>query len=123
MRRIGRMTPSRVFKNFSAANMRILFEYPITLDEYFLLFHSLKLPKNKEKSKGKSLFIGIVRRFIKESYCSRIGGQTTPGEFQSFRNLTVRPPKDNHPEWTSLYHSSDSESDSCRSRQFSELLQ
>lgn len=79
MRRIGRMTPSRVFKNFSAANMRILFEYPITLDEYFFAFHSLKLRKNREKSKRKSLSIGVVRRFIKEIFCTRIGGQTTPG--------------------------------------------
>lgn len=79
MRRIGRMTPSRVFKNFSTANMRILFEYPITLDEYFLLFHSLKLAKNREKNKRKPLFIGVVRRFIKESFFPQIGGQTTPG--------------------------------------------
>lgn len=78
MRRIGRMTPSLVFKNFSVAKVRILFEYPITLDEYFSAFHSLKVRKNREKSKEKSLLIGVVRRFIKEIFCSRIGGQTTP---------------------------------------------
>lgn len=78
MRRIGQTRCPDVFKNFSAANMRILFEYPITLDEYFFAFHSLKVRKNREKSKGKSLFIGVVRRFIKEMFCSWIDSQVTP---------------------------------------------
>lgn len=68
MRRIGQTRCPDVFKNFSAANMRILFEYPITLDEYFFAFHSLKIRKNRESGKQNTLFIGVVRRFIKEIF-------------------------------------------------------
>lgn len=59
----GQITLSLVKKYFCAANMRILFEYPITLDEYFFAFHSLKLPKNGEKRRKVPIY-----RHCKEAY-------------------------------------------------------